>query len=62
MPVMPMQYDNNQRVRVVEERNDLNQVEYNVNDIMLNEGSENQVIYYEDFDKNNEVDGEMEKD
>ena len=54
MPIMPMQYDNNQRVRVVEERNDLIQEEYNVNEM--------QVIYYENFDKNNETGGEMEKD
>ena len=57
MPVIPIQYDNNQRVGVVEERKDLNQEEYNANDIMLNEGSEMQEICYEDFDKNNETGG-----
>ncbi len=40
MPITPMQYNNNRRVEIIEERNDLNQEEYNVNDIQIDEGPE----------------------
>ena len=61
MPITPMQYNNNRRVEIIEERNDLNQEEYNVNDIQMDEGPEMQEICYEDCDKNNETGGEIER-
>ena len=62
MPITPLKYDNNQRVEEVEERNDLNQEEYNVNDIQIDEGPGIREICYEGFDKNNDICVQMEKD
>ena len=47
---------------IVEERNDLKQEEYNVNDIMLDEPPETQEIYVEEQIKNKETGVEMERD
>jgi len=64
MPVQqPIQYNNTPKKGVVEERNDLNQEEYNVNDITLDEPPETQEIYVEEQVQNKETPGVvMERD
>ena len=57
-----IQYDDSPKIEIVEERDDLNQEEYNVNDIMLAEGPEEQEIYVDDKYKNKDSDDEIERD